>query len=307
MPEKALCRRRSKLSKRHGSRPRTVAPWSVGFVPSLVHEYTLGWRMSVEVGTVTGARRRPTSLYVYLSLIFILLAFGGFARTYLVPVVTDQFDGASILHIHGILFFAWTILFAVQAQLVGSGRVEPHRALGLIGISLATAMVFAAVALIVRGLNYGVATDNFFAASQLAVVPTTSITMFAVLFAAAVANIRRTETHKRLMVLATTTLLTAPMARVFLMFFAPRGDRPNFGATDAALVNTGLIGALVAALIVDLLIVAAIVHDWRTRGRPHRVYVIGGLFIVLVQVLRIPFAKTELWKSIAVGIAALGS
>jgi hypothetical protein len=263
--------------------------------------------MSVEVGNLARFARRPASFYVYLSLIFILLAFGGFARTYLVPVATNQFDGASILHVHGILFFAWTILFAVQAQFVGRARVDLHRALGMIGISLATAMVCTSVALIVRGLNHGIATDNFLAASRLAIVPTTSITMFAVLFTAAVANLRHTETHKRLMVLATTTLLTAPMVRVFVTILAPGSDRPNFAAVDPALVETGLIGALIAALIVDLLIVAAIIYDWRTRGRPHRVYVLGGLFIIFIQVLRIPFSQTELWKSIASGIATLGT
>ena len=72
---------------------------------------------------------------------------------------------------HGILFFAWTVLLAVQARLVERGRVDAHRALGLAGVSLATAMLFTGVALVVRGLDYGVATGNERAARMLSIVP----------------------------------------------------------------------------------------------------------------------------------------
>ena len=69
--------------------------------------------------------------------------------------------------------------------------------------------------------------------------------------------------------------------------------------------NTALTGAMIGALLVDLLVVAAMVRDWRVRGRPHQAYVIGLTCTILVQAIRKPFAQTGLWESIANGLAAL--
>jgi hypothetical protein len=52
-------------------------------------------------------------------------------------------------------------------------------------------------------------------------------------------------------------------------------------------------------LIADLLIVVAMIYDWRTRGPPHQVYVYGGLTILAVQLLTVPVSMTQTWMSIA--------
>jgi hypothetical protein len=49
----------------------------------------------------------------------------------------------------------------------------------------------------------------------------------------------------------------------------------------------------------DLLLVVAIVHDWRTRGRPHPVYVYGGLVTLVTPFLITAFAGTGSWMNIA--------
>lgn len=256
---------------------------------------------------VAGADRQSerSSFYFYMSLVFVAIAFGGFARTYLVPIATGTFDGYALLHVHGILFLGWTVLFAVQTNLVARGQVARHRGLGLVGVSLATAMVFAALAVVVRGLSYGVAIGNYDAARVLAVVPLTAITLFAVLFVCAIANIRRPETHKRLMLLATIALLPPAVARIVLAV-AVGGPRPNFGGvTD---VRLGLTASLVAALIVYVLLIGAVaVRDWRVLGRPHRVYWLGGAAMLGAQLVREPLASTSLWHSITDALLALGA
>jgi hypothetical protein len=57
-------------------------------------------------------------------------------------------------------------------------------------------------------------------------------------------------------------------------------------------------------LIVDLLIVAAMIHDRRTIGRVHRVYWIAGAVVVAVQVLRVPFSSTHAWAQIVQALMA---
>ena len=68
------------------------------------------------------------------------VAFIGFASTYWISVAEGTFQARPIVHLHGILFFSWTLFFALEAWLAASGRIARHRAIGMIGISLATAM-----------------------------------------------------------------------------------------------------------------------------------------------------------------------
>ncbi len=56
---------------------------------------------------------------------------------------------------------------------------------------------------------------------------------------------------------------------------------------------------LAPALIADALILAGVIYDMRTRGRPHPVYLIGGAIMLAVQVLRVPVSTTGWWYAIA--------
>lgn len=253
---------------------------------------------------VSTVRETSSSFYLFAAIVFLAVALGGFARTYVIPVATAVFDGPAVLHVHAALFFAWMILLAVQSRLAERRRIDLHRTLGFVGVSLATAMVFSAVALVARGLDEGIAAGNGASAKALAIVPLSQVFLFAGFFVAAVANVRRPETHKRLMLVATVNLLPPAIARVLGALLAP-GRRPSFAAAVAD-VDLALMASLVGALVIDLLIVLAIVRDWRVRGRPHRVYVIGLGAMLLVHVLRIPVAQTPPWHAVADILAALG-
>src|ERR1051326_3697547 len=56
---------------------------------------------------------------------------------------------------------------------------------------------------------------------------------------------------------------------------------------------------LVPSLIPELLIVAGMIYDWRTRGRPHPAWIIGAVVITLVVVLRGMVADTSVWLATA--------
>jgi len=89
--------------------------------------------------------------------------------------------------------------------------------------------------------------------------------------------------------------MQAATARVFLTFFAPAG----------AVGPPPVFVSVPPGLLVDLLIVVAMVHDWRTRGRPHRVYVIGGAALVALQVLCVPISMTPVWMGITQNLESL--
>src|SRR4051794_1090678 len=92
------------------------------------------------------ARRSMGTFYVWMAALFVLIAFSGFAETYWLQLPAGTFTGSPLLHLHGLLYSAWTIFFLVQTILAATGRMQHHRAWGVAGISLATAMVFVGMA-----------------------------------------------------------------------------------------------------------------------------------------------------------------
>ena len=78
---------------------------------------------------------------------------------------------------------------------------------------------------------------------------------------------------------------------------------PNWRQT--AVGPPPLFVALPPALVADLFLVVALVRDWRLLGRPHPVYIYGGLVLLAQQLLQVPVAGTEGWMHIARAFASL--
>jgi hypothetical protein len=189
-------------------------------------------------------------------------AFIGFAPTYWVPLAHRSFSASPVIHIHGLLFFAWTLYYVFQSWLVSSGQTTRHREWGILGVSFATAMtifgVLAAINLMKQAAALGMTNEGV----AFAIMPLSGIAFFAVVFTLAILARKRSEIHKRLMLLAGISILDAAVARWFLTFLAPPG------AVGPPPVQVTIVPALCAYL----LLVVAIVRDWRSEGRPHPVY-----------------------------------
>lgn len=237
--------------------------------------------------------------YVWMAAICVLIAFGGFAPTYWLQLGPGTFVGPPLLHIHGALFSAWTLLLLTQALFVAKGRKASHRAFGLAGISLATAMVLFGLAAAIHSLDHGLAAGYGDRSRAFAIVPVSAICLFAGFVIAAIANIRRPEWHKRLMLLATISVLQAAVARVFFVLITGGGPglRPGLGAPPP------LAFTVAPGLILELLIVAGMVYDWRTRGKPHPAWLIGGAIMTAVILLRVVVAGTAPWLAFAEALA----
>jgi hypothetical protein len=250
---------------------------------------------------IDDVRARPIAssqaryFFFYMALSCMAVAFLGFAPTYWLPMAKGSFPSLPVIHFHGMLFFAWTLYFAFQTWLAASGRIARHRTMGMIGVSLATAMTIFGFLAAVNSMKRAAALGLTDAGVAFAIVPLSGILFFAVVFILAIANTRRIETHKRLMLLAGISILDAAVARWFLTFLAPSG------AVGPPPVEVTIVPAFTAYL----LLVAAIVFDWRTRGRPHPVYIYGGAALVAVKLLNWPISVTPAWHSVAGGILAL--
>lgn len=249
------------------------------------------------MATVTAPVARPTEdrFYVVMAALCAVIAFAAFAPTYWLQVPAGTFTGSPLLHLHGLLFSIWTLFFLSQASFIALGRRMNHRGWGLAGIALATAMLFTGIMVAVVGMQHRIEAGLGAAGRSFAIVPLSAVLMFAGFVAAALVSRRRSDWHKRFMLVATATLLNAAFARFF--FIAATGGGPGLrpGLGPPRPVEF----ALTPGLLGDLVIVLAMLFDWRTRGRPHPAFVWGLGIVLAVQILRGPISRTESWHSFA--------
>ena len=104
------------------------------------------------------ARRTIGTFYVWMAALCVLIAFGGFAPTYWLQLPPGTFIGPPLLHIHGAAVLGLdTALADRRPGWPRSGRMHHHRAWGLAGIALGTAMVVVGLTAAVYSLNVQIA------------------------------------------------------------------------------------------------------------------------------------------------------
>lgn len=235
--------------------------------------------------------------YRNIAVLCAVVAFAGFLPSYWSPMWQSNLHIPRVVHLHGMLFFAWTLFFVVQTTLVARRRTALHRELGLLGIALATAMLFTATMVSISSMHRFVALGFADEARAFSIVPLSAIMYFAVVVTFAIVNIKRPDLHKRAMVLATVALLQPAIARWFIFFLAP----PDAAGPVPVMLSVA------PGLVSDLPLVYAMMHDKRTRGRPHPVYIYGAVTLIAIQLLRVPVSTTGAWFAIADWFSALSS
>jgi Na+/H+-dicarboxylate symporter len=108
------------------------------------------------------------------------------------------------------------------------------------------------------------------------IVPFFTVIVFPVLVGIALLYRRQPEIHKRLILIATLELVTAGVARI-----------PGAGTMPLFFVLT------------DVGLVAILLYDVITRGRPHAATVWGGLFLIATQFIRTTAGATATWIAFA--------
>jgi hypothetical protein len=207
----------------------------------------------------------------------LLVTLIGFAPTYYLSYFTTAPALSPLVHLHGVVFSAWMLLYAGQSWLIGTGNIRLHRRVGIIGAVLAVLVLVLGVVTVIT-----LARANLHAAvgrGPPVIFPLGAITAFAVLCAAAIAARQRPAHHKRLMLLATVALATTPLARITRM--TTGAVTPPFGGI----------------LLSDLFLLALVAFDLRQRGRIHPATLAGGGFLIASQLFRLTFGQTALWRS----------
>ena len=196
--------------------------------------------------------------------VLLLIVLVGFAPSFYLRATFPHVHQLPVfLHVHGAILTGWFVLTVVQGCLIRSQRFQLHRKLGYVAAgyaavvitfgTLATLMLISQLDSPADGENI-VVWVNFF-----------TLGLFATFVSLAVVYRARPDTHKRLILMASMSIVGPALARF------PRW--PIFaGGLEAG--RNYAIGGLLAMFALLL------IYDFVTRRRPHPVSLIGMVGIL---------------------------
>jgi uncharacterized membrane protein YozB (DUF420 family) len=236
--------------------------------------------MATVAGRVNERLSRERRFFLGMAAAMVVITFVGFAPSYYLSTVFVGPRLSLLVHVHGVVFTLWMLLYAVQTGLISAGRSDVHRIVGPVAVLVAVAMV-------PLGIATAIITKQVTAAAHLPpsgpplVFPLGAILTFAVLTGWAVAMRKRAAWHKRLMLLGTLAILTTPLARIIKFTHLP------------------MMPALGGMILTDLMLVGLVAYDLRTAGKLNPATKWGGAFFLLTQVIRIALNMTPAWQAFA--------
>ena len=235
---------------------------------------------------------RDRLFYSALAILISATGFAGFSFTYFGPIIAGAYPPAGIaLHLHGWSFFLWYLLFPLQAALIAGNRYNLHMFLGRASVLLAIAMTLTGI--LVLTVRVEEAMRN--GAPQIWLLYGPLILSNLVLFVAFyttgiyMALKNHLQAHKRLIIVASAIGLGAGFFRLILFL---SGFHP--------------LSLPIGVLSCSLFIIIGIIYDWFSRGAVHRVYWIGLLVMLAVEISLLPQVNSGLIEWINQGLAAIG-
>ena len=156
--------------------------------------------------------------YIVAALACAMIAVTGFARSYYLNALFGRPPLPALLHLHGIIMSSWCVLFLVQSYLVATRRVSVHRRLGIIGAALAMLVVSVGIYATVEATGREVGNHVVGQFHYLFGLNLVNLLLFTMFVISALTLRSRPEFHKRLMLLATLSLLAPAVARITLLF-----------------------------------------------------------------------------------------
>jgi hypothetical protein len=236
--------------------------------------------MEMEMATNPGTLRNGSGnhFYAWAAIAILLIVFAGFARTYYLKELFGTPALPGLLHVHGLVMTLWFALFLTQVSLIAAGRTDLHRRVGVAGALLAALVVVVGVTTAITAARLGHSPGP--PPLMFLTIPLGDMLVFPALVGAGLYFRRRSDFHKRLMLLSSLGILTAAIARIPLDLITAGGLPLFFGLTD-------------------LCIVTCIAYDTVKNHRLHPAFGWGALFIVVSQALRFMLAGTSSWAQFA--------
>lgn len=226
------------------------------------------------------------SFYVGVGVLAALIAAMGFWPTYFGPLLAGTADHPPVIHVHAAVFSGWIALFGAQVAFAATGNIALHRKLGTVGIWYGVAIIVVGVFTAFSQFADRVEAGRLEEAQTRLLAPLSDMIVFPLFFGAAVLYRRRPELHKRLMLVATTTLLVAAALR--MSFLGEPLPRPMRLAIWFSPILLGM------------------AYDLIVRRSIHPVYVIG-LAALYALSMRGALLETDAWLAFSGWLATLVS
>jgi hypothetical protein len=208
--------------------------------------------------------------YVSLAAVLLVIVAVGFERSFYLRHVlnagnTRRSTLPAYLTAHGIALTLWFLLFLAQTLLVSFGRVRLHRSLGAVGAVLAGVVFVLSMLVVVRSV---VRETSLVVIGDIAL-----LILFAILVTASIHFRRKPQVHKRLMAIASISIVAPAIAR--------------WPGAQSMLPLSVVLPQL-------LLYGAQVIYDVRSSRRLHPATAWGVLGYVLAVGITIPLATSTL-------------
>ena len=263
-----------KCSTGEGFRPSLFLFWPLFFSHAILPR-----RMATTVPSLND-RLRDRRFYLLIALLLAGLVFVGFAPTFYLNGQFNHFPLSGLHILHGTVFSSWIALLIVQSALISARRVRVHRSLGYAAIALVFLMVVLGVTIAIYAVRRGTTPPGAPPPPVFFAIPFFDMIVFSALVGAGFWYRNRPETHKRLMIVATLSIVPAASARILLNL--------HVGAPILKAYGTSF-----------LILLGCMVYDYATRRRVYPAYLWSGLFFVVSVPLRLYISGTNAWLSFA--------
>lgn len=213
----------------------------------------------------------------------VLVIIAGFGLQFLAG--RSSFSARPLVHVHGMLFMGWVVIFAVQAWAATSGPIALHRQVGRLAMLWLPLMAIMGTWITVDVVQRGI-TPFFFQPQHFLIGNPLSLLVFLCLVGTALRLRRRTDWHMRLQIGAMAALLGPGFGRLLPM---PLMIPWSFEIA-------GLLGLIFPAI--------GALRDWRSEGRVHPAWWWGMAGIAAVVPLTQLLATSPLGDALYAAIIA---
>jgi hypothetical protein len=220
------------------------------------------------------------SFFLWMAGLLLSVVLAGFAPTLYARAFFDVPPMPFYLHVHGAILTAWFVWLFGQTVLARAGRIDLHRQLGIAGAMLAGMVVLAGLMAQldkeprIRALGQDMGA-RLVPDSGIFWTNIGTLALFLGFVAAAIALRRRAATHKRLMLLASVSIIGPALGRVARWPLWNTGDLTSY----AVLERTFPIGGIAFFMI------ALVIYDLITRKRIHPATAAASVLIFVVRVV----------------------
>jgi len=217
--------------------------------------------------------------YFLMSLLIAVVVVYGFSHTINENLIHPAIPRPFILYIHAAVFSTWLVFYIFQSVLIRTHHVALHRLTGWFGVALGVTMPVLGISTAIAMARFNTVRLHYPGAAEFLIIPFFDIICFTIPFALAIYWRKKSEFHRRLILIATCALTSAAFGRFppqimpYVWFYAG----------------------------VDILILLGVVRDLIVNRRVHQVYLyaLPAFIVAQIAVMHTYLHASPWWTNIA--------